>query len=135
GSLNDEAERLDAFVKRNPDFASGLYFHACLQMESYAFDEAARAFAAPGGSVAEARRARAGGRPPPARPELPAPLRAGVAALRARDRPRQRHGARFPQGPGGVLRDLRAGFGQERRPGRPLPRLPLLGPDRLRRVR
>jgi hypothetical protein len=46
GSLGDEAERLDAFVKRNPDFASGLYFHACLQMESYAFEDAAREFAA-----------------------------------------------------------------------------------------
>lgn len=46
GALGDEAERLDAFVKRNPDFAAGLYFHACLQMERYAFDDAAREFAA-----------------------------------------------------------------------------------------
>lgn len=46
GSLGDEAERLDAFVKRNPEFVCGLYFHACLQMERYAFDDAARELAA-----------------------------------------------------------------------------------------
>jgi len=46
GSLENETERLDAFVKRNPDFAVGLYFHACLQLERYAFEDAAREFAA-----------------------------------------------------------------------------------------
>jgi len=46
GSLSDEAARLDAFVKRNPDFVEGGWFHACLQVERYAFDDAAREFTA-----------------------------------------------------------------------------------------
>jgi len=46
GSLSDEAARLDAFVKRNPDFVEGAWFHASLQVERYAYDDAAREFAA-----------------------------------------------------------------------------------------
>jgi tetratricopeptide (TPR) repeat protein len=46
GALDREAGALDPFIARNPDFAAGLYFHARLQYERFALDDAARELAA-----------------------------------------------------------------------------------------